>query len=218
MLRFPGFCTTVLLIGSVGASATEVGDWVVIVRPVDLKPRHGSGTKLTPGTCVRVLELNTQSAYVSVGRVGNVERTAWMPIEEGLDRFSKAITNDPKDASAWFARAKIFFHQREMDKAIADLDRGLMLSRDNSEAYAIRGFAWKGKGDNGRAMTDLNRAIELDPRNALAQADCDHFGPLSAVFSMATAMVQEGVSLVGGVTLTSVIRYRPLFPKIAFPP
>ena len=46
-----------------------------------------------------------------------------MPIEEGLDRFSKAITNDPKDASAWFARAKIFFHQREMDKSIADLDR-----------------------------------------------------------------------------------------------
>ncbi len=150
------------------ASAIEIGDWVVVVKPVDLKPRHGSGTRLTPGTCARVLELDSQSAYVSVGRVGNVERTAVLPLEEGLERFSKAVTNDPKDASCWFARAKIFFHRRELDKAIADLDRGLMLSRDNSEAYTTRGFAWKAKGDDGRAMTDLSRAIELDPLNALA--------------------------------------------------
>jgi tetratricopeptide (TPR) repeat protein len=157
-----------LLLFAVPAGAVEIGEWVTITRRVDLHPKHGAATRLTMGTCARVLELNGGTAYLSLGKLGYVDRATIVTLQDGLEQFSKLIKDNPKDASAWFARAKIYFHQHELDKAIADCDRGLSVSSTNSEAYTTRGFAWKGKGDNARALADLNRAIELDPANALA--------------------------------------------------
>ena len=70
------------------------------------------------------------------------------------------IEQNSQDATGWFARGKMRFEKGEHDLAIADLDQSLTRNPSSSEALAIRGFAWKRKGDKKKALADFNRAIE----------------------------------------------------------
>ena len=104
---------------------------------------------------------------VSMGKVGRVDRSAVLPVDEAAAHFTRLIAADPKDAAARLARGKIAFHAGKHDAAIADLDESLKAAA-SSEARTIRGFAWKRKGDKDRAMADFNEAIRLNPKEALA--------------------------------------------------
>ncbi len=149
--------------------AIEVGDNVVVVVSTELKAKGRKPTPLSPGVTLVVKAIRDDALDVSYGKLGSVDPAAVLPQAEALARFSEAIEKNPKDATAWLARGKARFARGgPYDAAIADLDQGLTLDPSNSEAFAIRGFAWKRKGDKDKALADFDRAIELDPRNALA--------------------------------------------------
>jgi tetratricopeptide (TPR) repeat protein len=150
------------------AAPVAVDDWVAIMRPVELRTPSGKAVKLSPGTPARVLAVEDPHLFVSLGKIGRVDRTAVLPLAEGLAQWEAAILKSPADATARFARGRILSHQLEYDKAIADFDEGLRVVPDDSDALTLRGFAWKAKGDKDHAMADLTRAIQLDPTNALA--------------------------------------------------
>src|SRR5262249_1708792 len=86
--------------------------------------------------------------------------------------FSRAIEKSPDDAAALLARGKLRFERAgldadKLDQALADLDRSIKLA-PSGEAHALRGFAWKRKGDKDRAGAEFDAAIKLNPKEALA--------------------------------------------------
>jgi tetratricopeptide (TPR) repeat protein len=152
------------------AADPKAGETVVLIQRAELKPDKGTMTPLSPGTCLTVLEVDDKGplfTVISSGKIGRIDAMAFIPQAEAYAYFTQQIDADPKDATAWLARGKVSFFKGELDKAIADLDQSLNLEAD-SEARAIRAFAWKRKGDKDKALIDFNEAIRLDPKNGLA--------------------------------------------------
>lgn len=148
-------------------AAVKPGDQMVVVKPAELKSAEGKITKITPGAVLTVEAVADDSLKVVVGKVGRIDPAVVLPPAEALKLFSAAIEKNPQDADAWLARGKMLFFQGQLVKAIADLDESLKLA-PNSEAHTLRGFAWKRSGDKEKAMADFDKAIELDPANAMA--------------------------------------------------
>ena len=58
--------------------------------------------------------------------------------------------------------------EREVDRALSDLNRALTLDPKITEAWLLRGAAWFVKGDYSRAIVDFEEALKLNPRLANA--------------------------------------------------
>src|SRR5580692_825115 len=95
---------------------------------------------------------------------------------------------NPKDAAASYSnRGNAYQRKGNLDRAIADYNQAITLDPKNAEAYYSRGYAYRAKGDTGRAIAyvkrgiadtekgdndraiaDYNQAIALDPKYSAA--------------------------------------------------
>ena len=58
-------------------------------------------------------------------------------------------------------------HQLKRDtQAIADYDEAICFDSQDPEPFRWRGWAWKRKGEDAKALNDLNEAIRLNPLDA----------------------------------------------------
>jgi len=73
-----------------------------------------------------------------------------------------------KLAVAYCNRGHGLTEQRELDRALADLDEAIRIDPGFALAYNNRGDAWLGKGDDERALADFNAAIKHNPSLAIA--------------------------------------------------
>ncbi|MDD5729518.1 MAG: tetratricopeptide repeat protein [Candidatus Omnitrophica bacterium] len=67
------------------------------------------------------------------------------------------------------------FKKNNLDQAIAYSTEALKTMNASYEAYSLRGQAYHLKGNYGPAFSDFNKAVELDPANALlykSRGDC----------------------------------------------
>ena len=76
--------------------------------------------------------------------------------------FRKLVS--PFRAHYYSGKAISSFEKREYGKAISHCDRVLLLSPENPLAYLIRGACHYRTGNRPSAVSDLNRAIELNSR------------------------------------------------------
>jgi len=149
------------------ASAFEAGERVVAIKPAEMKTLSDSKAMFSPGSTMKVLGVEGNRLKVASGRIGWIEASMVIDATKGEAHFNALIDSDPKNAANFFARGKFRFENGDKEGAIADMDRGLEIS-PNSEALAIRGFAWKRSGDKDKAMADFDAAIKLNPKEALA--------------------------------------------------
>lgn len=109
---------------------------------------------------------------------GLLFQTTGLP-EEALKDYDRTITLGGF-IEAYGSRGEIHFQNNEFEKAIADLDVIFNDSPDKTELiarhYAIRGVAFLKLGENEKAISDLTKAIELDPQ------DADFFRDRAAAF------------------------------------
>jgi tetratricopeptide (TPR) repeat protein len=159
-----------LLCGQV-ALAAGPAEKAVVIREVELKTA-GSPVTLSPGTTLTVEGTEGDRLKVSVGRVGTVDPTALISAKDADGHFSELVAKNADDAAALRARGKLRFDKaglnaEQLDAAIADFDASLKFA-PSSEALTLRGFAYKRKGDPEKAMADLEAAIKLNPKEALA--------------------------------------------------
>lgn len=84
----------------------------------------------------------------------------------------KAVVNSRPDAATYMALARIqvFAGGTNLAEAKANAENALLSNANNSMAYAVLGWVQTNLGEYPAAETSLQRAVELDSKNALAHA------------------------------------------------
>ena len=82
--------------------------------------------------------------------------------------IDKGFELSPGMPEAHIARSDYYYHGfLDYDRALEQLDIAIPMVPGNAEAYAIRSFILRRRGNFDDSIPDLERAIDLDPRNAL---------------------------------------------------
>ena len=92
-------------------------------------------------------------------------------LPKAIDAYQSAINSSPQDPLLYIAIARLQVWAGKYEDAQANAENALLLSPDNSMAYAVHAWALDfQEGKNGEAMESITRALEIDPNNALAHA------------------------------------------------
>ena len=90
-------------------------------------------------------------------------------IEEAIAILEQVIKLHPDEAFAQDWLSLLYLHQKRFDKAIASCRRELEIG-ENSESHRLLGYIYDAQGLNDRAVAELERAVELAPRDYEARA------------------------------------------------
>jgi tetratricopeptide (TPR) repeat protein len=109
------------------------------------------------------LDPNTSAAYTRRGEAWRLQGD----LRRSLDDHNKAIALNPLDGEAYNNRALTFKDLGKLAEAIADCDQAIVLNK-RSVAYTTRGLILQLQGNLWRSLTDLNKAVELQPNSHIA--------------------------------------------------
>lgn len=76
------------------------------------------------------------------------------------DNLDKVIALEPKQAIGFANRGLVYMQLREFDRASSDFDETLCLQPDHAFTYANRGYMFGVQGDQNKALSDCQMAIE----------------------------------------------------------
>lgn len=82
--------------------------------------------------------------------------------------FTKALELNPRLAAAYAKRGRIYYFQEKYGEMLDDFRRYSALTPSDPEGYGMIGLAQLKLGNFTQAITELSRAIELDPSLASA--------------------------------------------------
>jgi tetratricopeptide (TPR) repeat protein len=82
--------------------------------------------------------------------------------------FTKALELNPRLAAAYAKRGRIYYFQEKYGEMLDDFRRYNALSPADPEGYGMLGLAQLKLGNFPQAITELSRAIEMDPTLASA--------------------------------------------------
>jgi tetratricopeptide (TPR) repeat protein len=92
---------------------------------------------------------------------------------QSIEAYKEAIKASPQNPVLYIAVARIQVWAGQYEEAKANAENAMLLSPENSMAYAVHAWALDflgGEENEAQAMDSIQRAIELDDRNALAHA------------------------------------------------
>lgn len=87
-----------------------------------------------------------------------------------VDHFTKAVTLEPRFASAYLGRGQALQKRAKSTEALADFNKALEIDRDYADAYFARGEFHRSRFSNDLAIKDYDEAIRLMPGTALFHA------------------------------------------------
>lgn len=90
-------------------------------------------------------------------------------LQGSITLYTKAMEQHPKDCNLISDRAVAYLHLNEKEKCFADFDLALSIQPNYGYRYASRAFAKNHFGDIDGAVEDYEKAVELDPEDAVAQ-------------------------------------------------
>ncbi len=86
-----------------------------------------------------------------------------------LDQAIKLLGNTPEAGYALYLRAKIYTSAEHYDDALRSLNQAVRLRPDLAEAWSDLGETRKAKLDDRGALAAFNKAVDLNPADAVAQ-------------------------------------------------
>jgi tetratricopeptide (TPR) repeat protein len=89
---------------------------------------------------------------------------------QAISVYQEAIRIQPNDPAAYIALARVQIFAGQYADALTNAENSLLLSSNNSMAYAMRGWAFTKQEDFPSAETAIKKAIAIDPNNGLAHA------------------------------------------------
>jgi tetratricopeptide (TPR) repeat protein len=136
-------------------------------------------------------------------------------VDEAIEACSRLLALNPNYAPAYYLRGVHYFNKGDSDRAISDFDQLIRLLEQHAHcdlksgpacdpwadanhiaaAYGGRGAAYSQKGDDERAISDLDQAIRLDPKSAKAYIDRAYSYNLKRDYDRAIADFDQGIRL-----------------------
>ena len=89
---------------------------------------------------------------------------------QAIDAYQSAIDASPQNPALYIAIARIQVWAGQYEEAQANAENAILLNNENSMAHAVRAWALDFRGRNSDAIDEINKAIELDSKNAIAYA------------------------------------------------
>ena len=83
--------------------------------------------------------------------------------EEALKAFDKSTTLDPTRFDVWGMKAGALSKMGKFDQAVSAVNKGIELAPDNPVSIYNRACIYCLKGDKANALTDLKKAISMNP-------------------------------------------------------
>jgi Flp pilus assembly protein TadD len=138
----------------------------------DLKPAHNNlgGLFLLDGraadaarefSAVLRLDSSDSQAYVNLARA----ELASAQIGPALDHLRKAYYLSPGSLETGLALARGYLFAQKPRDALDVLDKLSPAAANSAEWHELRGYAAYKTGDAARAVTEIQKALDLDPRN-----------------------------------------------------
>ena len=145
----------------------------------------------------KAIELDPKNALAFCRR-GDLDRMDRQN-DLGIADYTAAITLDPLSADAFCGRGMLYARTGRYDLALKDLSRAIKLNPRDYTAYHERGLLYlEEKTDPVRALADMNRAIEADPKQPMAHADkaraCEFLGRRSEALEEYRKVVELSAS------------------------
>ncbi len=150
--------------------------------------------------------------------------------------FNAAVALDPRDESAYFARARYHINSEGFNAALPDFNQVIKLNPRNAEAYFFRGQIFSEKGERDKAITDYSTAIKINfeyheafllrayeflrtDEIEQAIADFTRFIELQPTdyegyFQRAAAWQQKGSKTLAEADYAEAIRLQPALPEL----
>lgn len=96
-------------------------------------------------------------------------------LSKAVSDASEALKLDPKSADAYAARGYAKLRLGQTVDAKADAEEAIKADPKSVRGYLTRGLAQE-KTDRVKAISDIKKALELDPKNAIAQEALKRLG------------------------------------------
>jgi lipoprotein NlpI len=87
-------------------------------------------------------------------------------LDRAIADYNEAIRIDPESVNPFNNRGKAYLGRGDYDRAIADYSEVIRRDRANGDSYRLRGIAYFYSGAAAQALADLNRASQVDPKDA----------------------------------------------------
>ena len=84
-------------------------------------------------------------------------------LAESQDYFKKSIEMAPQDENLPYNVAEIYFSNQQIDDAVRYFDMAIQIKPDWPDPYYRLAFAYLNKGDNAKAVENLEKFIKLEP-------------------------------------------------------
>src|SRR5215216_1470242 len=92
---------------------------------------------------------------------------------QSIDAYKAAIKASPQDPTLYIALARVQIFAGDPEEAQANAENAILLSPENSMAYAVRAWALDfqgGEENNAKALDAIEEALRYDDHNAIAHA------------------------------------------------
>jgi predicted O-linked N-acetylglucosamine transferase (SPINDLY family) len=119
--------------------------------------------------------------------------------EDALASYDRLLAMLPKNPVAWNSRGTVLRDMKRFDEAVESYSRAIEIRPSYAEALNNRGYThWADRHDYAPALTDLERALALDPDHPYAAGEILHlkmYGADWADFEQRKAAIESGIRL-----------------------
>jgi len=149
----------------------KVGSQVVLKASGTPLDDNGKALSIQDNLWTWVQKIDGDKVLLSVsdiGRTGTIRRDQVVAWDMAMGYFDGEIAKNPKNADAYWLRARLWLARNDFDRAMADLDQAIRLQPDQARFFSMRGFVWLSKGQWDQAMADSDKALQLNKTDVLA--------------------------------------------------
>jgi tetratricopeptide (TPR) repeat protein len=157
ILRLPGL---ELAAADPQHKAYRAGDFVVVIRPAELKVEEKAVDSVEQGVLMGVDQVRGDWLWVSNRKSGWLDSANVIPAQQAVDYFTAAIRRNPSDARLFARRGVARALNQDFQGALKDSSEAIRLKPAEAVYYGDRGCFYMAMGDFDRAIADFGQEIK----------------------------------------------------------